>query len=108
MLTINGKKYAKNEKEFINSLFESGGTCYGYYKQVKSGVKLLDHNKNIFAFIVNNRYNEQFFVSAHVLNGKTYYMNSTTSVDDKILGLDILGYSAKTELAKNIIAGLNN
>lgn len=102
MLEINGKKYAKNDSEFIDSLFQTGGTCYGFYRKVRGGVKLMDHQKNIFVFIVNNKYNEQFFVSASALNGKTYYMNSTSSIDDKILGLDELSYSQRNELAKTI------
>ena len=33
MLTINERKFAKNDKEFINSLFEGKTTCDGYYKK---------------------------------------------------------------------------
>lgn len=34
MITFNGLKFAKTEDEFINSLFESDGTCFGYYRKV--------------------------------------------------------------------------
>jgi len=33
MFIHNLEKYAKNEEEFINSLFEHSGTCVGYYKR---------------------------------------------------------------------------
>ena len=29
---ITNKKYAKNDREFTESLFNRGGTCDGYYK----------------------------------------------------------------------------
>jgi len=45
MITLNNKKFAANEKEFTNSLFQSGGTCVGYYKAYKNVINLLDHNK---------------------------------------------------------------
>ena len=45
MIKINGKKFALNEKEFINSLFENGGTCVGYYKPYKYSVNLYNANK---------------------------------------------------------------
>lgn len=45
MITLNGKKFAKNDSEFIDSLFHSGGTCVGYYKVMRRAVILMDHNK---------------------------------------------------------------
>lgn len=45
MITLNGKNFAENEKEFINSLFDKGGTCVGYAKTNKNEVILSDHNK---------------------------------------------------------------
>ena len=37
-----GAKYASNEDEFINSLFQTGGTCVGYYKEQKDKIYLFD------------------------------------------------------------------
>jgi len=45
MIILNNKKFASNEEEFINSLFEKEGTCVGYYKKNKSSITLQDHNK---------------------------------------------------------------
>lgn len=104
MLTINGKQYAANDKEFTASLFNSGGTAYGFYKKRANGVLLMDMQKNPFAFVVNNRHNEQFFVSCLRLEtGRIAYMHSTTAQAEEILGLDKLGYIGGIELAQHVI-----
>ncbi len=46
MLILNNKKFAANDKEFINSLFETGGTCVGYHKMVRGQMILMDHQRN--------------------------------------------------------------
>jgi hypothetical protein len=46
MIILNGKKFAETEKEFTNSLFETGGTCVGYARRTKRTIILEDHNKN--------------------------------------------------------------
>ena len=105
MIVFNGVKFASNEKEFVNSLFDSDGTCYGYYKKLKKGIRLLDHNKNIFAFIVDNGYNERFIVNATKTDKSIRYMFSTCDNTDKILGLDKLGYKQKIEECEKILGG---
>ena len=102
MITINGKKYAKNDAEFIDTLFQGGGTAHGFYKTGKNGIKLFDHKKNLFAFVVNNRHNEQFFVDASIKpDGKSHYMFGTSSLTEKILG--ITGCGQARELAQEVI-----
>ena len=56
MIELNGKKFAENDKEFANSLFESGSTCVGYAKRLKRQIQLMDHQKNKIGVI--NRYND--------------------------------------------------
>lgn len=46
MIILNNKKFAENENEFIDSLFEKGGSCVGYAKKNKSSITIQDHNKN--------------------------------------------------------------
>jgi len=46
MIIINGEKYAKNNKEYIQALFKAGGTCEGFYKETRTKTILTDHNKN--------------------------------------------------------------
>ena len=104
MITINGKLYAANDKEFISTLFQTGGTAYGYYKVKKNGILLMDMQKIPFAFVVNNKHGEQFFVSCiKQEDGRIRYFYSTTGRDETILGLDKLGYMAGLELARNVI-----
>lgn len=46
MITVNGYKFARNDREFTDSLF-SDATCVGYYKpDGKGGIFLLDHQRN--------------------------------------------------------------
>lgn len=46
MITLNGKKFARNNREFVDSLFSPGGTCVGYYKVQKRAVILEDMHHN--------------------------------------------------------------
>lgn len=45
MILLNNRKFAATEKEFINSLFESGGTCSGFYKPMKNRIRLFNPQK---------------------------------------------------------------
>ena len=54
MIHLNGKKFAENEKEFVNSIFESDGTCVGFARRYKKSVSLFDHQKNKIAVINNH------------------------------------------------------
>ena len=53
MITLNGVKFAQNDDEFINSLFENGGTCDGYYRVNKKSITLMDKDKNKIGVICN-------------------------------------------------------
>jgi hypothetical protein len=46
MIKLNGRKLAKDDKEMIDSLFHSDGTCVGYYRVNKKTISILDHQKN--------------------------------------------------------------
>ena len=46
MIVLNGRKFAENEKEFINSLFDKDGTCTGYAKRNLHSIILQDMQKN--------------------------------------------------------------
>ena len=56
MLVLNNKKFAKNEKEFMDSLFKNDGlgSCVGYYKALKNVVNLMDHNRTKIGVITKN------------------------------------------------------
>lgn len=106
MLNINNRIFVKSDKEFTNTLFQpvGGKTASGYYKKVKNGVKLFDAQKNIFAFVVDNKFNEQFFVSAtKQADGKIWYSQGLNNNDVEKLGLTELGYTQESKLASDVI-----
>jgi hypothetical protein len=45
MITLNGNKFAANDAEFTNSLFDTDGTCVGFYRAYKNTISLLDMQK---------------------------------------------------------------
>ena len=105
-LDINNRIFT-TEAEFTETLFKpiNGKTACGYYKKVPSGgIKLFKGNGELFSAIVDNKYNEQFFVTARKQqDGKTFYMFGLSTPDVEFLGLDKLSYSENINLARNII-----
>jgi hypothetical protein len=97
MLTLFNKTYAKNNSEFVNSLF-SKQTCNGYYKQNEKGITIYNIQHDIIAFIkapVNGEY--AFIVSAYKSeNGKTRYMFGLDTLTEKYLSCPV-SYKTKTE-----------
>lgn len=94
MITFNGLNYAKNDKELVESLFNKGGTCNGFYKVVRGGIKLyrvIEGGKELDAFIKREPYNS-FVVTANKEGKIPRYMFSTTSHTEKWLGLGDVGY----------------
>ena len=112
MLVFNHKKYAKNDKEFIATLFCSDGTANGYYKQKPQGIYLYNIQHKLIAFIKTETYEDSaFIVSAfkdETTNNRTRYMYSTTTKTEKYLGIDNLGHMALHEECKNVFKRLNN
>ncbi len=45
MIILNGNKFAESDSEFVDSLFESGGTCSGYAKRNKKSVTIMNMRK---------------------------------------------------------------
>jgi len=84
MLLINNIKFARNDIEFTQTLFQSKGTCLGFYKKVKAGYKLFDHNNNLFAFI---HLKNKMIVSAYQKETKTIYSQSLSDTSRSILGI---------------------
>lgn len=86
MISLYGKKYAKNDSEFIESLFinDGKGTANGYYKKTAKGIFLLDMQGNRRAFIRRDGLGP---VTVTKNNGKNFYMFSCTSKDQGWLGV---------------------
>ena len=103
MITLNGKKYAANKKEFSESIF-TDQTCTGFYKVVKNGIRLMDQQGEPFAFVYDNGRSDRGIVSCRK-HGKRYrYMFSTMTMDEKKLGFENgLGYVQSVELAEKLL-----
>ena len=80
MITLNSKKFAETEKEFINSLFEIGGTCVGYAIERKDRIVLTDHNKNRIGVITKHRV---LALATKQDNGKYWYSHGDINIIGK-------------------------
>lgn len=101
MLTINNRKFARNDDEFTSSLFADGGTCSGFYKRTKRTIKLYNMRRELFACAVNNRHGERFIVSASIqANGKPWVMYGLADKDAAFLGFDKLRFVDQCDIAR--------
>ena len=97
MIELNGKKFARNDKEFTNSLFAKGGTCVGYYRPYKKSIALMDQHKNRIGVITANRV---LACATKQENGKYWYSYAD---------IDLIGrYESYAEQSKDILAALKS
>ena len=89
MLHFNGIKFARNDKEMTDSLFQSDGTCCGYYKRHKDGFKLFKQNGELFAFVDPIK---SILVSASTKAGKSWYSYGLSDTDATYLRLTDVTY----------------
>jgi len=55
MIILNGKKFAQNDKEFSESLFDPTGTCVGFYRRYKCSVVLFNPQRQRIGAINRHR-----------------------------------------------------
>lgn len=111
-LTVGTAKFARTPALLTASLFHKGGTANGTYKVRKGGVLFLNAKGEPFAFLVANRWNERFFVSAFIyegdektpksVKGKLHYMHGLSDRDGVTLGVSGLGWIAEHNEADRI------
>ena len=77
MITLNNKKFASDDNEFISSLFKAGGTCIGYYKLYKKRIKLFDAQKKLIGVVTINRV---LATASKLDNGKFWYSYKIPSI----------------------------
>lgn len=51
MIELNGKRFARDDSEMVESLFHPGGTCAGFYKRRADGVALLNLQRELVAVV---------------------------------------------------------
>ena len=86
----NGSCYVRSNREFVNSLFTpiNGQTASGMYKILSNGIRFYKPNGEPFLFLVANKHSDRFFVScSRQPDGQIRYQYSTSSIDEKTLGL---------------------
>ena len=89
MLSINGRKFAKNNQEFIGSLFEAGRTCFGYYKKKPNNtIVLYDMQDKPIAWVKRSSPTSAFAGTAHDCDGQVRYMLGLGGYTAEALGLN--------------------
>lgn len=64
-----------------------------------------DLDRNPIAYLANDGW-ASWFVTAHVFEGKTYYMGSTTDKSNEFLGFEGRNYKAEKEVASEVWASV--
>ena len=104
MITINGRKYAKNDSEFTDTLFDKDGTAQGFYKKYKRRILFMDHQKKPLFTLVHNWHNEKMILSASQLDdGKIWYQHLSTKLE-QFLGLDKMSYSERSNYVDSMVS----
>lgn len=86
----NGSCYVRSNRELVDSLFTplNGQTASGTFKLLSNGIRFYKANGEPFLFLVANQHSERFFVScSRQPDGQIRYQYSTSSSDEKTLGL---------------------
>lgn len=83
MIIHNGKKYAKNDRQAVESLFDPTGTVNGFYKRTASGLVLSDLQGKERVFV---RHNDGLSVTCHRYNGRMRYAFGLSSLDAQWTG----------------------
>ena len=99
MITLYGKKYAKNEREFTSTLFEQGGTANGFYRVTRGGVFISDMQGKERAYIRRDGLGPVSVTRNH--EGKRVYMFAASATDEKWLGVPD-SYLEHTQGAENL------
>ena len=93
MLTLNGRKFARTDAEFTDSLFTPGGTCAGFYKRTARGVYLYDMQRALVGFMKADARFTGLVSARKTDNGRTRYMFGACSTLERLVGFDALTYS---------------
>ena len=104
MITFNGKRYAKTDKEMMDSLF-SGVPVVGFYKRVKDGIRLYTHQRELFAFVVIRGESTRVIVDASMQNGRPWYMHAASDATYKRIGFEPFTFASERSVINNIVEG---
>lgn len=107
MITVNGKKFAKNKSEALDTLFAADGTFHGLYK-VKRGrgrvaVELRDMQGNRRALVSPDGVIVTATDVMHRERAIAHYMYALTADTRDWLGLNDVNYAQERELGRSVI-----
>lgn len=103
-IELNGKIFVKHNRKGIYP-----NEVDGSFKKRKRGIMFYGKDNLPIAFLVANRYDERFFVSATSLNGKIWYSYAMSDCTAQFLGFDDDdGIATRIELERRLARELWN
>lgn len=110
MITLAGKKYARNSAEMTESLFAPDGTCNGYYREHTGGavvgILFMDLQRKPFAFAAKRGASAWFVTAGRDASGRIRYMFGTDEIVERQLGIDQLKHSEQRDEAMRLCLNL--
>lgn len=107
MITFNGKKFVKTQKELTCTLFETGGTACGFYRVRKDGVLFMDLNKAPRVFVKFDG-SSCFAVTATQTPQGIRYMFGLTSISASFIGFDNYTHRREREVCGELQTLIEN
>lgn len=101
-----GNKWIPAAKVIAETDTKGDNTVSGFYKRQASGIRFYGLDGELFASLITNRHGV-FFVTAHTTPEGIWFMHSTTTHTERMLGIEGLGYRAQKELEQHIIDELD-
>lgn len=101
-----GNKWIPAAKVIAETDTHGDASVSGFYKRLTSGIRFYGLDGELFAFLSTNRHGV-FFVTANTTAEGIWYMHSTTTHTERMLGIEGLGYRAQKELEQRIVDELD-
>lgn len=98
MIVLNGKKFARTNREFMDSLFSPTGTCAGFYTVYPRAIIIMDMHRNRVGCI---NWDGVLCSATKQVNGRYWYNYRTP----ELIG-EYPSYSAEREEVKGIVRAL--
>ncbi|WP_112188991.1 hypothetical protein [Ralstonia sp. GX3-BWBA] len=96
-----------NGRRFVHFEGRARQEQSGFYREKPNGILFFGNDKEPFAFAVTNPKQGLFFVSCSRHGSGVRYMHSTSSVDERRLGIEGVGLSAQHDLVCALVNQLH-
>ncbi|MGE8063868.1 hypothetical protein [Pseudomonas sp. NPDC089569] len=101
-----GNKWIRATKVIAETDTQGDATVSGFYQRLATGIRFYGLDGELFACLITNRHGV-FFVTANATVKGTWFMQSTTTHTERMLGIEGLGYRAQKELEQKIVDELD-